>query len=337
MDILIIKLGAIGDVLRTTAILPGLREKYPDSLVTWVTKADSFDILKNNEFIDKLHLIQENLAEKFKDVEFDLVINLDDDLEACKLASSLRSKKIIGTYLDDDKKVYTDDSSSWFEMGLISKFGKEKADELKALNKKTYQSILFDILGIENKDYEPQLNLQNEDIRFGKKFLERNEVNKKALLIGINTGAGGRWQDKKLSVEQTVELIKKLDDEVKNKKLILFGGPEEKERNKEILEKSDVNVIDAGCENTLMEFASLVNLCKILITSDSLAMHIGIALKKKVICFFYSTSSSEIELYNRGIKIIGKGEDYCSYKPKCDIPPKWNIDDFIDGVKKLSS
>jgi len=50
MNILIIKLGAIGDVLRTTAILPGLREKYPDSLVTWVTKADSFDILKNNEF-----------------------------------------------------------------------------------------------------------------------------------------------------------------------------------------------------------------------------------------------------------------------------------------------
>ena len=98
------------------------------------------------------------------------------------------------------------------------------------------------------------------------------------------------------------------------------------------MEKSDVNVIDAGCENTLMEFASLVNLCKILITSDSLAMHIGIALKKKVICFFYSTSSSEIELYNRGIKIIGKGEDYCSYKPKCDIPPKWNIDDFIDGL-----
>jgi len=132
-----------------------------------------------------------------------------------------------------------------------------------------------------------------------------------------------------------VDLINKLDDQVKDKKLILLGGPEEEDRNKEILEITNGKVIDAGCTNTLMEFASLINLCKILITSDSLAMHIGIALKKKVICFFYSTSSSEIELYNRGVKIIGKGEDYCSYKSKCDFPPEWNLDEFVDCVKKL--
>ena len=84
-----------------------------------------------------------------------------------------------------------------------------------------------------------------------------------------------------------------------------------------------------------MEFASLVNLCDVLVTSDSLAMHIGTALKKKIVACFYPTSSSEIELYNKGIKIIGKGNSYCSYRTKCAYPPKWDIDEIVTSVKQL--
>ena len=83
-----------------------------------------------------------------------------------------------------------------------------------------------------------------------------------------------------------------------------------------------------------MEFATLINLCKILITSDSLAMHIGIALKKKVIVFFCPTSSSEIELYNRGSKIIPKTGCLCCYKEKCDVPPDYDVNEMVDAVKK---
>ena len=84
-----------------------------------------------------------------------------------------------------------------------------------------------------------------------------------------------------------------------------------------------------------MEFASLVNLCSILVTSDSLALHIGVALKKKVVVFFYVTSAAEIELYGRGTKIIGKGKSYCSYQPKCTHPPKWDINQMVEAVKSL--
>nr|MBI4157106.1 hypothetical protein [Candidatus Woesearchaeota archaeon] len=91
----------------------------------------------------------------------------------------------------------------------------------------------------------------------------------------------------------------------------------------------------AGTGNSLLDFASLVNLCDVLVTSDSLAMHIGTALKKKVVAFFYVTSSAEIELYGRGIKVLGKGKSFCSYEPKCKYPPKWDIDEFVNAVKKL--
>ena len=115
----------------------------------------------------------------------------------------------------------------------------------------------------------------------------------------------------------------------------MFGGPEEEERNNKILGKINSNVINAGCKNSIMDFVSLVNLCNIIISSDSLAMHIGIALKKRVVAFFYPTSAAEIELYSKGIKIIGKGNSYCSYQTKCDDPPEWDIDGIVDAIKKL--
>ena len=335
MNILIIKLGAIGDVIRTTSILPGLKEKYKDCMIDWVTKKESFDILKNNKLINNIYLINGNIKNGIRDKEYILIISLDDDYDACKLATEIKHKEVIGAYLKDGKKVYTGDSSLWFDIGLISKFGKQKADELKAKNKKTYQQIIYEILGLDYEKQEPILVLNDNEIGFGKNFAEKNNLKNDDLVIGINTGAGGRWQDKKLSIEETSELIDKLNNKIKNVKLLLFGGPEEKERNEKIKQLVKTNIIDAGCNNSLIEFASLLNLCNILITSDSLAMHIGIAVKKKIVAFFYPTSASEIELYNKGVKIIGKGEDRCSYKTKCNIPPEWGIDEFVNAVKSL--
>ncbi len=333
MNILIIKLGAIGDVLRTTAVLPGLKAKHPDCEISWVAQAESFDILKDNEFINKIYLIGEKIIDNLKDKDFDLVISLDDDAEACELASSVNSKKIIGAYMESGKRVYTEDSALWFDMGLISRFGKAKADELKTMNKKTYQEIIYEILGLDYKKQRPILSLNAEELNFGKKFLEKNDLGKNDLIIGLNTGAGGRWQDKKLSVDGTVSLINKLD--IKNAKLLLFGGPEEKERNQKIKESAKVEIIDTGCDNSLMEFASLINLCNILVTSDSLALHIGVALRKKDVVFFYPTSANEIELYGKGLKIIGKGKSYCSYQTKCSDPPEWDVGEIVGGVRKL--
>jgi heptosyltransferase-2 len=334
MNILVIKLGAIGDVIRTTAILPGLKDKYPDSKIDWITKKESFDILKNNDLINDTYLMDESPKDKLKGKQYDLLINLDDDNEACKLAAEIKHRDIIGAHIENEKQVYTENSSLWFDMGLISKFGKEKADQLKARNKTTYQGIMYGILGLDYKSQEPILILNDEELKFGKDFAEKNSINEDDLVIGINTGAGGRWKDKKLSEELTAELIDKLNA-IKNVKLLLLGGLEEKERNEIIKESVTTSIIDAGCDNSLMKFASLVNLCDILITSDSLAMHIGTALKKKIIAFFYPTSASEIELYDRGVKIIGKGNSYCSYQKDCDSPPKWDTDEIVDGVKSL--
>ena len=49
--ILIVKLDAMGDVLRSTALLPPLAEVHPHAAVTWITKKESVPLLQRNPYV----------------------------------------------------------------------------------------------------------------------------------------------------------------------------------------------------------------------------------------------------------------------------------------------
>ncbi|MGB0641541.1 MAG: glycosyltransferase family 9 protein, partial [Myxococcota bacterium] len=53
-DVLLINLDAMGDVLRTTALLPAIRRKYPDARITWLTRPRSAELLEGNPEIDRI-------------------------------------------------------------------------------------------------------------------------------------------------------------------------------------------------------------------------------------------------------------------------------------------
>ena len=82
-----------------------------------------------------------------------------------------------------------------------------------------------------------------------------------------------------------------------------------------------------------------MNICDVVVTSDSLAMHIAIALRKMVVAFFAPTSSAEIELYGMGEKVVPRGGCVCCYKKDGLAKPSCNdmleVDDFIEALKKV--
>ena len=58
--ILIIKLDAIGDVLRTTSILKPLKKKYPGCYIEWCTRQNAVGIFKNNSLVDEVITIEDD-------------------------------------------------------------------------------------------------------------------------------------------------------------------------------------------------------------------------------------------------------------------------------------
>lgn len=85
-------------MLRTTSILPSLKEKYTDSSVTWITKERSFEVLKDNEMIDEIYFDSDELEHIYNDL-FDIAINLDSGKESCAIMNEISAKKNTATSL----------------------------------------------------------------------------------------------------------------------------------------------------------------------------------------------------------------------------------------------
>jgi heptosyltransferase-2 len=90
-----------------------------------------------------------------------------------------------------------------------------------------------------------------------------------------------------------------------------------------------VPLIDGGCDNAIRHFAALVGACDLVITGDTLTMHLSLALNRRTIVLFGPTSASEIELYGLGEKITPRMDCLSCYKAKCNFVP--NCMDYISA------
>ena len=117
-----------------------------------------------------------------------------------------------------------------------------------------------------------------------------------------------------------VELVSRLAART-DAQFVLLGGPSETERNKRLRAASAVPLFDPGCENTVRHFAALLNHCHVVVTGDTLAMHLSLALRKRTIVLFGPTSAPEIELYGLGEKVVPDMGCLSCYKTSCDFVP----------------
>lgn len=141
MKILIIKLGATGDVVRTTPLLRRL-----EGSVSWISAEKNLPLL---EAIDReIRCVSWEDRRLVADGTYDLTINLEDDRETSAFLKELKFKQLFGAHLNGDGSLaYTPDSRNWFDLSLISTYGREEADRLKLLNRRTYQELVFGGLG----------------------------------------------------------------------------------------------------------------------------------------------------------------------------------------------
>ena len=312
--ILIIKLDAVGDVLRTTCILPGLKEKHPHSHVTWLTRKESLPLFKNNDMVD---VVIDYSAESFLQIQsehYDLVINPDAAPKSAILAEAAKGSKKVGFGYHKKGYVYpfNKEAERWFEMGLF--------DDIKKANTLTYQQMILNMIGLAHSNHEIVIKLHDDEKKFAENFSNKQGIDKEVLTIGLNTGAGGRWKLKQWTVEGFSNLIEMINKDLPKAKILLYGGPREKERNSYLGNKYPY-VINTGCENSLREFISLIDICDLLVTGDTMALHIGVALKKKVVALFGPTSPAEIDLYGLGKKVYADIECLCCYRQTCAVSP----------------
>jgi len=312
--ILIVKLDALGDVLRTTSILPALKNKYPNCEITWVTRKNAFTLLSGNKFISRVLAIEENYLQFILSEQFDIAICLDADPQSASVLSVANAKEKIGFVAEKNGKVViaNKEAETWWKMGVN--------DELKMQNRITYQKHIYNICNIEQEVEKPQIKLDEKSIQFAEKFKLENKLDNYSKIIGINTGGGTRWLYKKWILEYYIELIQLIKKDNPDFGILLYGGPEEIEMNEQIKNKIPNLLIDAGCKNSIKEFSALIGLTDLFFTSDSLGMHISVALEKNTIVLVGPTSPWELEVFDKGEIIYNENlECIACYKSTCDF------------------
>lgn len=257
MNTLILKLNATGDVVRTTTLL----RRLPGE-VTWITAKTNIELLEGSW--TTLRCLPWEHRELALDRDYDLVVNLEDEVEAAAFARRVRHRDLFGAHLnDDDCVVYTDSSRQWFDLSLISVHGRQRADQLKLQNRRTYQDLIFDGLGFRFSG-EPYV------LPVGKATTLAGDV-------AIAPVAGPVWPMK---------------------------GWAYYDKLKEELEAVGLKVNILPRRSTLLEHLGDVKNHGCLVGGDSLPMHLALGIGTPCVTLFNCTSPWEIYDYGIQTKVI---------------------------------
>jgi heptosyltransferase-2 len=312
---LITKLDAIGDVLRTTSLLPSLLREMPGAYIVWITRESAAPLFLGNTMVDEVWIAEVDALARLSAETFDLVINTDTDRWTAAFATAAQAKEKRGFTLSENGTVVASGpaAQAWLETGA--------SDALKKANARTYQKVIHEIACVPYVAHpEIQLHLNCTECQTAQQFLAVQGRNASKPLLGVNLGGGGRWKKKRWTEEHLKSFMRDIQKE-DHYDLLMIGGKDEEP----LLNQLQAALLKPALRNppgaSLRQTAAIIAECAALITGDSLALHMATALKVPVIALFGPTSSTEIELYGRGLAVVAPVPCVCCYLTDCNISP----------------
>lgn len=287
-NILIVKTGAAGDVLRTTFVLEKLI-KY--NSIYWLTDELCIDLIDND-----LVEVSSNIND-FINIDFETIYCLEEDLNLLiNVQTKLTYQNLIGCQIINNQITYSSSDTEWFDMSLVSKFGIEKANELKLKNTKTFQELVAPIFNLEFT---------------GQKYNLLKYNTKDAIIkgdIAIAKTAGNKWPNKNWAYYDELKLE---------------------------LEKLGYIVNYLPNRNSIKEHIADIASHKLIICGDSLPMHIATAINIPSIALFTCTSPVEIYDYNLITKIISSKLNQYYYQREFNKECTTNIsiNEILEKIK----
>ncbi len=330
--ILIVNLDYIGDVLMTTSMLPAIKRKYPVSTVHWVTLKNAIPVLENNRYLFRIWEWNDETRMILGQMRFEEVLNADKNVNSAAFVLTCKADSKLGFGLNGNGAIVplNTEAEYNYRMGLD--------DDLKfRKNTRTGPDILAETWKLDYARDEYVLDLTREEKQFSLAFRERLGIREKDFVIGINTGCSGLYPLKKMTGTQHIRLIRKLRERMPDAHILLLGGKEDTERNREIREKAGEWVQETPATEGLRRGILYAETCDVIVSGDTLGMHLGIGLKKNVIAWFGLSCSAEIDLFGRGEKIIS--EQACSpcWKKHCDKPiclENLDLDAILSAIER---
>lgn len=235
--VLIVNLDAMGNVLVTTSLLPAIKRKYPKSHISWITLKNAYGLLQNNPLIDKAYLWEPESWLILQQMNFDVVLSVDKSQRSGSFVMGLNAKEKLGFGMNEQGQIIplNKEAKENYTLGLD--------DHLKfRVNQKTVQQLQCEQFRLEYRRDAYVFELTEEEKEFCESYKKQRGVGSEYLIVGFNTGCSELYPNKKMTIDQHVTLIERLSSH-EGIKIALVGGPEDTQRNEEIVRRVGNKVI----------------------------------------------------------------------------------------------
>jgi ADP-heptose:LPS heptosyltransferase len=266
--ILIIRFSSIGDIVLTTPLIRCLREQINGVEIHYLTKKQFAPVLEANPYITHLWKYDHN----FKD-----------------LIPVIKSQGI--EFIVDLHKNY--------RSNFVKKQFTEPTGTFPKLNFKKWLVVntkinLLPGIHIVDRYFEAirHLHVVNDGKGLDYFIPAADEISVHDLPAEFHNGfiafaIGGKHNTKILPSDKAAMIINKL-----KKPVILLGGPEDKERGKQVVKTCTGKVLNTSGKFSINQSASIIRQAEKVVSNDTGMMHIAAAFKKPVASIWGNTIPS---------------------------------------------
>lgn len=233
--------------------------------VTWVTDPRALPLLEGSPLIDRILPYDFTTVIQLESEEYDTVVNLEKIPGICALADRIKARRSRFGFVFDSQ---TGEAEAYERAEGALAFGTDHS--LKKTNERPFQELLFEVIGRDWKGEEYVLG-----------YTPSTEERKD---IALNTSVGKKWPVKAWPMENWDALEKMLQKHG-------HSVTRQDKQGKEIL--TDLN-----------SYMGWLNSSRVIVSGDTLGMHLGIAMKKKVLGLFGPTPHREVYFYGRGKAVL---------------------------------
>lgn len=263
--ILIIRFSSIGDIVLTSPVVRCIKKQMPETEIHYLTKKSFSILVESNPYIDKIHLLDDNLSKTLKDLEsenFDFIIDLHNNIRTFKIKWHLEKPVRSFNKINIRKWLLVN-----FKLNILP----EKHIVQRYLEAARRLKVFDDGEGLDY--FIPQ----KDEIKLSD-FPLTHLHGYAALVIGA------QHYTKKLPLIKLKELCEKIQIPV-----IVIGGIEDSVTGNELERLFPYKVFNACGKFNLNQSASIIRQSKIVITNDTSMMHIAAAFKKIIHSFWGNT------------------------------------------------
>ena len=337
MKILIVKLGAVGDVVHTLPALHSLRKSFPHAFIAWAVERKSMDVITGNPDLDEVIIFERKelqkifkrdglfaayrffreFATKLKSYDFNLAIDFQTLFKSGIITYSSGAKRRIGF----DK---------WREVNRL--FTNER---VKAVSRHTVDKYLelVDSAGGKPDASPVKIACSSENASYVDGFLNEKKLAERPW-VAINPGAS--WTSKLWPVERFAALCDILEESAIP--VVVVWGPGE-EPLVDAIAGATRSRPTVAPPTTIKQLACLLERSSLYIGGDTGPMHMAVAMGTPVVGIFGPSDPDRNGPYGEGHVVLQSEIDCIKcWKKRCSSMECMNnvsAEDVAAAVKKI--